>query len=92
MFLLALLKTFTNSKNCSESRIKVSVPGFLCFHWSISLMYMVGFRVTVKQKCYKRKSGLASFNQILKMLIQQNGANMKTETNLLLQHILMLDV
>jgi hypothetical protein len=34
-FLLASLKTLTNSKSCSESRIKFSVQAFLCSHWSI---------------------------------------------------------
>jgi hypothetical protein len=34
-FLLAALKTFTNSKDCSVSRIRISVVSFLCCHWSL---------------------------------------------------------
>jgi hypothetical protein len=38
-FLLASLKTLTNSKNCSESH-QISFPAFLCSHWSIFLVYI----------------------------------------------------
>jgi hypothetical protein len=33
--LLASLKTVTNSKDLTESRIRIFVPAFLCCHWSI---------------------------------------------------------
>jgi hypothetical protein len=33
--LLASLKTATNSKDCSEIRIRISDPTFLCCPWSI---------------------------------------------------------
>jgi hypothetical protein len=33
--LLAPMETFTNCKDFSESRIRISVPASLCFHWSI---------------------------------------------------------
>jgi hypothetical protein len=35
MFLLAFLKTLTKSKDCSESRVRIFVPAFLLYHWSI---------------------------------------------------------
>jgi hypothetical protein len=44
--LLASLLTVTNPDYCSESRIKISVPAFHCFHWSVfsSVHVIVGFR------------------------------------------------
>jgi hypothetical protein len=38
-FLLASMKTLTNSKNCLESCIRISVLAFLLSHWSISPVY-----------------------------------------------------
>jgi hypothetical protein len=36
----ASLKTITNCKDCSESRIRISVPAFLRHYWSIYPAYM----------------------------------------------------
>ncbi len=44
--LASLPKTVTNPDYCSESRIKISVPAFHCFRWSVfsSIHVIVGFR------------------------------------------------
>ncbi len=51
-FLLALLKTITNPKDCSESCIKISFPAFFRCHWLIfsSVHVIAGFLNNIQNR------------------------------------------
>jgi hypothetical protein len=63
-FLLASFKTITNSKDCSESCIRISILAFLLSHWSIfsgvpvslsQAAFETNFRITLTGGCQKPK-------------------------------------
>ncbi len=62
-FLLASMKTLTNSKNCLESCIRISVLAFLISHWSISPVYYM-LQAAVGQF----SESLAAFGSIFRVL------------------------
>jgi hypothetical protein len=70
-FLLASLKTHTNSKDCYESRIRISVPAFLRCHWSIfsSVHVLSGFRNNIfTGGCLK--PGTSFIKRVIRMIFR----------------------
>jgi hypothetical protein len=71
------LKTLIGSENCSESRFKqISVPAFLCSHWSIFSVYIhsrhleqfsgsqAGYGTTFRDTGGYQKAGTSSLKRV----------------------------